>query len=148
VDKIGFPKIHGFDFKATMTRPTVVDHSVMPPAKAAAYPVFLPKIDADGNDIAGVRLPTLDAPVGTHLGWNVRKEGFANGALCGNFGSLLPFAKSREERLKTNDPRLSLQERYPGQSDRAAIVEKAAKHLVQDRLLLEEDAKAFVQATN
>ena len=131
-----------------MTRPTVVDHAVMPPAKAAAYPVFVPKIDADGNDIAGVRLPTLAAPIATHVGWNLRKTGFAEGALCGNFGSMLPFAKTRDERLKTNDPRVSLEERYPAPGDRQAAIEKAAKQLVQDRLLLEEDAKSFVQTSN
>jgi Alpha/beta hydrolase domain len=143
VERIGFPKIPGFEFKATITRPTVVDHTVMPPVKAAAYPVFVPKIDADGNDVAGVRLPTLAAPLGTHVGWNVRKPGFAEGALCGNFGSMVPFAKTPEERLKTNDPRLSLEERYPGPNDRAAAINRAASQLVLDRLLLADDAKGF-----
>jgi hypothetical protein len=147
-DKVGFPKVPGFDFKATMTRPTVVDHAVMPPAKAAGYPVFLPKIDADGNDIAGIRLPTLVAPIGTHVGWNIRKAGFANGALCGNFGSLLPFSKTRDERLAVNDPRLSLAERYPAQGDRAASITKATRQLVLDRLLLDDDAKQFEHAAN
>ena len=104
--------------------------------------------DADGNAIAGIRLPTLAAPIGTHLGWNVRKAGFSQGALCGNNGAMLPFARTREERIKANDPRLSLAERYPNAGDRAAIIEKAARQLVQDRLLLEEDVASFLQATN
>jgi hypothetical protein len=145
VEGIGFPRIPGFEFKATITRPTVVDQTTMPPIKAAGYPVFLPKIDADGNDVAGVRLPSLAAPLGTHTGWNTRKPGFAEGALCGNFGSMLPFAKTREDRLKTNDPRLSLEERYPGTNDRSAAINLAASQLVQDRLLLAEDAKGFAE---
>jgi hypothetical protein len=145
---VGMPRIPGLDYKGVVHAPTVVDHEVMPPAKQAAYPVFVPKTDADGNDVAGVRLPTLAAPVATHLGWNRRKAGFSEGALCGNTGSMLPFAKTREERLKNDDPRPSLAERYPREGDRAAAIERAARQLVQDRLLLEDDVKTFVQATN
>ncbi len=147
-EKVAFPQVPGFDFKGTMMRPSIVNHTVMPPAKAENYPVYVPKLDADGNDIAGVRLPTLVAPVGTHVGWNVRKEGFANGALCGNFGSMLPFANTREERLKSNDPRLSLEERYPSSGDREAAIARASQQLVLDRLLLDDDAKRFVQTAN
>jgi len=98
--------------------------------------------------VAGLHLPTLEAPIATHMGWNLRKAGFGEGELCDNTGSMLPFAKTREERLKSGDPRLSLQERYPQANDRAAALERAAMKLVQDRLLLEEDAKAFVQSAD
>jgi hypothetical protein len=63
----------------------------------------------------------------------------------GNFGSFAPFAKTREDRLKTNDPRLSLEERYPGPGDRAAAVNRAATQPVQDRLPLADDAKGFAE---
>jgi hypothetical protein len=145
---VGFPAIPGFSYGGLVHRPMVVDHSAMPPTKTTAYPVFVPKTDADGNAVAGVRLPTLAAPVATHLGWNLRKAGFAEGALCGNFGSMLPFANTREDRLKSNDPRLSLAERYPNPGDRAAAIERAARQLVQDRLLLEDDVRGFLQPTN
>ena len=55
---------------------------------------------------------------------------------------------TREERLNKNDPRLSLAERYPKEGDRAAAVSKAAKQLVQDRLLLDEDVKLFTAGVN
>jgi hypothetical protein len=61
---------------------------------------------------------------------------------------MIPFAATREERLKNNDPRPSLAERYPNDGDRAAAVAKAAKQLVQDRLLLEEDVKLFAPPIN
>jgi hypothetical protein len=57
---------------------------------------------------------------------------------------MVPFAATREERLKSNDPRLSMAERYPNQGDRAAAIAKAAQQLVRDRLLLEEDVRLFV----
>jgi hypothetical protein len=120
----------------------------MPPTKGAAYPVFVPKTDADGRDIAGLRLPTLEAPAATHTGWNLRKAGFGEGELCDNNGAMISFAATREERLKNNDPRLSMAERYPNEGDRAGAIAKAAQQLVQDRLLLEEDARLFAPNTN
>src|SRR5262245_15370277 len=145
---VGFPKIPGVSYPARINQAAVLDESVMPPKRVKAYPAFVPKTDADGRDVAGLRLPTLEAPIATHMGWNLRKAGYGDGELCDNTGSMLPFAKTREERMASGDPRLSLAERYPGAGDRAAAVERAAKKLVADRLLLEEDAKAFVQAAN
>ncbi|MBX9775023.1 MAG: hypothetical protein K2Y71_11500 [Xanthobacteraceae bacterium] len=143
-----FPDVPGFKYGGVVHQPTVVDHGAMPPVKKTAYPLFVPKVDADGNAVAGIRLPTLVAPIATHLGWNVRKAGFGEGGLCGNLGSMLPFANTREEREKANDPRLSLEERYPTAAARAAIIERAARQLVQDRLLLEDDVGGYLQATN
>ena len=139
----GFPNIPAF----TLHRPRAQADAGRPRRHAAGEEDRLSDVRAEGRRrrqrLAGVRLPTLAAPVATHLGWNVRKAGFGDGGLCGNFGSMLPFAKTREERLKANDPRLSLEERYPTAAARAAIIEKAARQLVQDRLLLEDDAKAI-----
>ena len=70
----------------------LINADAMPPTKGAAYPVFVPKTDADGRDIAGLRLPTLEAPVATHTGWNLRKAGFGEGELCDNNGAMMPFA--------------------------------------------------------
>jgi hypothetical protein len=148
IDEVGFPHIPGFDYTARMARPTVINAETMPPAKGPAYPVFVPKTDADGRDLAGIHLPTLAAPIATHTGWNLRKAGFGEGELCDNNGSMIPFAATREERLKTGDPRLSLAERYPREGDRAVAIAKAAQQLVQDRLLLEEDVRIFVPNVN
>ena len=118
----------------------------MPPKRGTAYPVFLPRTDADGRNLAGLRLPPLEAPVATHMGWNYRKAGFGEAELCDNTGSMIPFATTREERLKTGDPRLSLEERYPAPI--APTPWQRPPKLVEDRLLLEEDAKSFVSAVN
>jgi hypothetical protein len=147
-DAVGFPKIPGITYTGTINRAAVIHHEVMPPAKGASYPVFVPKTDADGRDLAGLRLPTLEAPIATYLGWNLRKAGFGEGELCDINGSMLPFAATPEERLKNNDPCRSIAERYPKNGDRAAVVAKAAQALLQDRLLLEEDAKLFAASAN
>jgi hypothetical protein len=140
---VGFPKIPGVTYTGTMNKAAVLDESVMPPRRGVYYPMFVPKTDADGRNLAGIRLPPLEAPVATHMGWNFRKAGFGPGELCDNTGAMIPFAKTREERLKAGDPRLSLEERYPGPTDRNDAMAKAAEQLVKDRLLLEEDAKAY-----
>lgn len=147
-DDVGFPHIPGFAYTSRMARPTVIKSDEMPPAKGAAYPVFVPKTDADGRDVAGLHLPTLEAPAATYTGWNLRKPGFGEGELCDNNGSMIPFAATREERQKNHDPRLSMTERYPNDGDRAAAIAKAAQQLVKDRLLLEEDTKLFIPNVN
>lgn len=141
---VGFPKIPGFAYPSRIAQPTALKSEDMPPSKGAAYPVFVPKTDADGRDIAGIHLPTLEAPAATHTGWNLRKAGFSEGELCDNNGSMMPFAATREERLKIEDPRLSMAERYPNEGDRPAAIAKATQQLIRDRLLLEEDAGLFI----
>jgi hypothetical protein len=141
---VGFPNIPGFAYPSRIAQPTALKSEDMPPAKGIAYPVFVPKTDADGRDIAGVHLPTLEAPAATYTGWNLRKAGFSEGELCDNNGTMIPFAATREERLKNNDPRLSMAERYPNAGDRAAAITKATQQLIHDRLLLQEDAGLFI----
>ena len=101
-------------------------------------------VDADGNEIAGIRLPPVAVPLGTYTGWNVYRAQPCE--LCDRDGSLIPFARTRSERKAAGDPRPSLEERY---GSREAYVEKvraAAAALVAERLLLPSDADAYVRA--
>jgi Alpha/beta hydrolase domain len=148
IEDVSFPRIPGFEYTGRLARPTLINSGTMPAVKGAAYPIFVPKTDADGRDVAGLRLPTLEAPAATYTGWNIRKAGFGEGELCDNNGAMIPFATTREERSKNNDPRLSMAERYPHEGDRAAAIAKAAQQLVQDRLLLEDDAKLYAPRVN
>jgi Alpha/beta hydrolase domain len=148
IDEVGFPHISGFAYPSRIAQPTLIKSDEMPPSKGAAYPVFVPKTDADGRDIAGVHLPTLEAPAATHTGWNLRKAGFSEGELCDNNGTMIPFASTREERRKNNDPRLSMAERYPNKGDRQAAIAKATQQLVHDRLILDEDAGLFIAGSD
>ncbi len=147
-ESVGFPSIPGFAYPSRIAQTTALKSDEMPPTKGAAYPVFVPKTDADGRDIAGIHLPTLEAPAATHTGWNLRKAGFGDGELCDNNGTMIPFATTKEERLKTHDPRLSMEERYPNEGDRAAAIAKATQQLVSDRLILKEDAGLFITNAN
>ncbi len=109
------------------------------------YAVLVPKVDADGNEIAGIRSTTIQAPLGTYTGWNLRRAGFVEDELCGLTGSYISFARSGAERLARGDPRTSLEERYGTHDGYVAAVRAAADRLVAQRLLLPEDAERLVR---
>ena len=62
------------------------------------YTVLVPQVDADGNDIPGVRTPEVEVPLATFTGWNFQRQGMAEKALSGVVGSYLPFAATEQER--------------------------------------------------
>ena len=123
----------------------MTDYSTQPPREGNAYPVFVPKVDVDGNDVTGIRMPAVEVPRATYLGWNHRRQGFAEGELCSLTGSHIPFAETRAERKASADPRLSIEERYPTHETYVDKVREATNRLLEDRLLLEEDAKRIVE---
>jgi hypothetical protein len=149
----GFPRIPGVVYNGTHHTGDLWDFgpgfdkgfiSVLPPKLVGMpYPVFVPKADADGNDIAGIRMPEVEVPVASYTGWALRADGLDG---CDASGQKLDFAKTKAARLASGDPRLSLEERY---ADHAAYVERvsrSAQALKAERFLLEEDAKAYVAA--
>jgi hypothetical protein len=101
-------------------------------------------VDADGNEVAGIRLPPIAVPLATYTGWNVYTA--QPGELADRDGSRIPFARTRAERDAADDPRPSLEERYGNREAYVARVEAAAAALVAERLLLPMDAEAFVAA--
>ena len=140
-----FPSIPKLTYNGRVNRLRVTDYSVQPPKEGKEYRVFVPKVDADGNDVAGIRMPAVEVPRATYLGWNHRREGSAEGEVCSNTGSYIPFAETRAEREASRDPRLSIEERYRNQEAYVEKVKEAASRLLEDRLLLEEDVKRIVE---
>lgn len=118
--------------------------TVLPPLHGAAYQVLVPKPDRDGLDIAGLRPMEIRVPLGTNTGWNLRAAGFRAPNLCSLSGSYFPFPTSKAERRATGDPRKSLEERYQDHDGYVEAVEEAAKKMVEERLLLQEDADRFI----
>ena len=116
------------------------------PESGLQYRPLVPRVDADGNEVAGIRLPAVAAPRATFTGWNLYADPFPAGALCDREGSQIPFAHTRAERDASGDPRLSLEERYPDADAYIAAVAKSIDALISDRLLLREDGDRMIEA--
>jgi hypothetical protein len=61
-------------------------------------------------------------------------------------GSYIPLPETPEERRITGDPRRSILERYPDAASYAAAITAAARGLVEDGLMLEEDVERAAAA--
>ena len=115
-----------------------------PDAPARQYTVMVPSVDADGNDVPGVRAPMVAAPLGTYTGWNLRARG--HGPQLRFEGSYIPFPETPQERQITGDPRRSILERYGDKTAYVAAITAAARELVAQGLMLEEDVAGCVAA--
>ena len=116
--------------------------------RSKLYRTLVPRIDADGNEVAGIRLPEIAVPLGTHTGWNLYKAPYVEGELCDRDGTYIPFAATRAEREARKDPRPSLEERYGSHAAYVKKIEAAGNQLVAARLLLKEDAERLVERAN
>ena len=129
----------------TAYAPRRLDLSSEPPKVGEAFPALVPQVDADGNETSGIRLPELRVPLATYMGWNLRSPSV--GSPTEQFpliGSMVAFPKTRAEREKSGDPRLSIEERYQSQQEYLAKIEAAARDLAKQRFLLEADIPQVV----
>ncbi len=158
-DQVRFPRIPGVRFLALANGLSVLDFgplfrsedesgviTVEPPQVVGArgYTVLVPQVDADGNDLAGIRSTAIQAPLATYTGWNLGRAGLWREQLCSLQGSSFPFARTRAERLAAGDPRPSLDERYGTHAGYVTAVRAAAARLVAQRFLLPDDAARLV----
>jgi hypothetical protein len=105
----------------------------------------VPRPDDDGNTVGGVRLPEVEVPLGTSLGWNTRKAEIGNREYLARWdGSFFMFALTKKERLATGDPRPSIEERYESHSNYVSRIAEASQRLTQERLILAEEAQQIV----
>lgn len=142
----GFPKIPGVTYTGWYNPVAVKDTSSLPNMEIPGkfYRVLVAKTDDDGNDMAGVRHPNLQAPVATHTGWALRRAPFAENEDCALTGQYIPLRTTQAERRTAGDPRPSLEERYGTQVGYVCAVKTAAAKSVRKRHLLQEDADAIV----
>ena len=158
-NSVGFPTVPGVRFNALHNRQLFLDYGknilrgkmkTHPPQPIdhGAYEILVPKVDTDGNDRAGIRLPSVQVPLGTYTGWNLRPQGLAEDELAGLLGSFIPFAKTKAERRKSGDPRPSIEERYKNRDDYVRQISRAARRLVEQRYLLAENAARMIAEAN
>lgn len=116
--------------------------SQLPPKVGKPYPNLVPAVDRDGNELKGIRLPAVSVPLATHAGWNLRHESMGGGGqFIKQIGSTFPFPATRREREETGDPRPSIEERYQSKDNYLSQVAQAARELVNQGYLLEEDVE-------
>jgi hypothetical protein len=110
-----------------------VDYRTEPPVLGKQFPLLVPAIGADGNELGGVKMPEVAVPLARYRGWNFLADPNApKGYVNDMVGSTLPYS--------TNDvkKRYETREKYQGQ------IREAATAMVKQRLLLERDVEAVV----
>ncbi len=121
----------------------VIDNLI--PTVLSVHRVLVPRVDAFGNDVAGIRHPFVEAPGATLTGWNLRQPEFTDGDLCDLNGMMVPLFRTQAERLAAGDPRPSLEELYGDHVGYVARVAAAARNLLAQRLMLQEDVDRTIQ---
>ena len=121
--------------------------SLAPPLVRQVIKMLVPRVDGDGNEVGGVPNVLTDAPLGTYLGWNITVDGarpFHKDQICNYVGGMIPFARTRAERLAGDDERLSLEERYGSHAGYVQAVSRAAANAISKGFLLQPDAEALI----
>ncbi len=155
LENLSFPQIPGvtvpqrihqayrLDFGAEWGRKVITKQ---PPVVGKAFPSFVPQVSRDGNEVAGIRLPELSVPLATYTGWNLRDpQTGAPTERVSFIGSYLPFAKTKPDRERNGDPRLSIEERYGSREQYLGKFTEAAMDLMRSRFLLREDLVDILQ---
>ena len=163
---VGFPNIPGVQYTGLQTTryrfnygpnfyttgiPTIFPPNVIAPyqdnpANGPIYQSYVPTTDADGNDIAGIRLPDVTVPLATYTGWALRSIANDGPDGCESTGQYIPFQQTQAARIAAGDPRLSVQERYGSFSGYYFALLFAINDMVGRRLMLAEDAPAAFNA--
>ncbi len=142
-DKVKFPiagyhtpakpyVVYKMDFGPEFTATGIITKE--PPEVGAAFPVLVPQIGPDGNDVAGIRLPQVAVPLAAYSGWNYRTAAVgAEGEIHAMNGSTIPFSKEKIAQL------------YKDKDDYISKTLAAARAQVKQGYLLEEDVLEIVE---
>lgn len=113
-----------------------------PPKVGEPYRTLVPAIDADGNELAGIRLPEVAVPIASYMGWNLRDEAYGvGGILAGLHGGYHEFPLVADPK----DSRAAVRDRYPNRETYLSQFTEATLALWRDGFLLAEDAQRLLQ---
>jgi hypothetical protein len=117
-----------------ITRGTPPPPSVYPRfADGTLTPELRAAVDADGNELGGLRHPDVAVPLATYTGWNPSAEDPR--VLVRALGSTIPFTPE------------TIAHRYPNRTDFLECVRQAGAALARDGYLLEEDVEPIVSTS-
>ncbi len=144
--KSKFPEIKGMIYPDSYYEPYRLDFGksfntkgvakFTPPKVDPKYITLVPQVDEDGNEIAGIRFPEIEAPLATYTGWDMRRASFSN-SIKRNTGKIWPF--SIRENSADTDSRGIINQRYKNENDYFFAYEAALSKLKSEGFLLEED---------
>ncbi len=120
--------------------------TLQPPRVGAAFPILVPAVDEDGNEIDGILLPELSVPSPPiQAGWNLFNAASGPTSALSSFqGCYLPFPRTEQERQRRGDPRRSIQQRYQSRAEYVGRVTNAALELATQGYVLSEDVPQIV----
>ena len=114
--------------------------TVEPPEVLSEFPILVPQVDADGNEIGGLMMPEVAVPLATYTGWNLfGPEAGPPDVLSSMQGSYIPFPETEAVGRERGDPRRSIEDRYGDRETYLASVSAVAAELVDEGYLLAED---------
>ena len=159
--QLSFPKIPNVNFTVRLHKAYHVDYGPEfrtkgivthePPKVGGAFPMMVPAVDRDGNELAGIKMPEVAVPLATYTGWNLfnTKSGPTN-EISSMVGSYIPFPRTPNERIPAErstagDPRRSIEERYASREAYLGLVATAALELIEQGYLLRQDMAAIVE---
>jgi hypothetical protein len=137
-EDVALPAVPGLRRPAGANDVYPLDDWIDPRSPARAWRTLVPQVDADGNEIAGIRLPDIAVPRGTFTGWNLYRAPYPEGELADREGTFIAFASGI---ASTDDPRPSIVDRYGTATDYAERLKRAVDELRIGRFLLAEDAE-------
>jgi hypothetical protein len=111
------------------------------PAHLPQAVIQVPKRDADGNSMGGVRLPDLQVPLGVHARQNPPLS-FS----CALAGAYVAFPRTQADAIASNDGYRPIVDRYKTRNEYVDRIRAAARGLVEDGFLLPEDAAIIVHS--
>jgi len=155
IDALKFPRIPDVRAPSVIHQAHRVDYGPRwaagiitrePPGIGAPFPALVSQVDADGNEVAGVRGVELLAPLATYTPWQLRGGHGSDAAELVDFlGTYVPLPRTDTERQRWSDSRLSLERRYADKREYRATAARAAESLVAAGLLLREDVPRVLE---
>jgi len=149
-----FPQLPSIEVPTHNLSPPRLDHGprfstqgiadLQPALPGRRFKTLVPLPDEDGLDRGGIRLPPIAVPLGTYLGWNLRRTHLSEPRLGRWEGSFVPFHATERSRRLVGDPRPSIEERYPTPQHFLTAASATAHKLVRQGFLLPDDVPTIV----
>lgn len=155
IDELDFPTVPSVDPPQVIHEAYRADYGPLwqhglvafqPPLLGPAFPSLVSRVDAQGNELAGLKTLEVLVPLATYLPWHLRRNVAGGvGELTDFYGTLVPLARTEAERKERDDERPSIEGLYESRQDYVTRAEQAARTLVAERTLLEEDVPRVLE---